>query len=113
VSVERREALLDEFERSGLSGAEFARLAGIKYPTFANWVQQRREARKAKGEMAQATRHPVPFVEALIDQTAGEKASGHGLTIELAGGVRIQVESPTQLRLAVELLRMLLGAGTR
>jgi hypothetical protein len=29
-----REALLAQFDRSGLSGAEFARLVGIKYPTF-------------------------------------------------------------------------------
>jgi len=34
---ERREHLLDEFERSGLSGKKFAALAGIKYPTFATW----------------------------------------------------------------------------
>ena len=45
VSGERREALLDEFERSGASGARFARLAGIKYATFANWVQKRRKQR--------------------------------------------------------------------
>jgi hypothetical protein len=38
VPKERREALLDEFERSGLSGVKFAQLAGVKYPTFAYWV---------------------------------------------------------------------------
>jgi hypothetical protein len=47
VPKERREALLDEFERSGLSGVKFAQLAGIKYPTFASWVTKRREARRA------------------------------------------------------------------
>ena len=31
----RREQLLDEFERSGLTGLKFAELAGIKYQTFA------------------------------------------------------------------------------
>jgi DNA-binding transcriptional regulator/RsmH inhibitor MraZ len=36
VPAERREALLDEFEKSGMSGAKFARLAGIHYATFAN-----------------------------------------------------------------------------
>jgi hypothetical protein len=41
---EKREALLDEFERSSLKGAAFARAAGIRYPTFAYWVQQRRHA---------------------------------------------------------------------
>jgi hypothetical protein len=34
----RREHLLDEYEHSGLSGATFAALAGIKYSTFAAWV---------------------------------------------------------------------------
>ena len=45
VPRERREALLAEFERSGLSGVKFAALAGIKYATFAAWVQQRRQQR--------------------------------------------------------------------
>ena len=31
----RREALLDEFERSGLSGPKFAALVGVKYQTLA------------------------------------------------------------------------------
>ena len=43
VPVERREALLDEFEKSGMSGAKFARLAGIKYATFANWTHGAQE----------------------------------------------------------------------
>ena len=42
VSRARREALLDEFERSGASGAQFAAYVGVKYSTFAYWVSQRR-----------------------------------------------------------------------
>jgi transposase len=38
----QRDALLDEFERSGLKGAAFARMVGISYPTLANWIQKRR-----------------------------------------------------------------------
>jgi len=38
VPVDRQEALLDAFEKSGASGAKFARLAGLKYATFAGWV---------------------------------------------------------------------------
>lgn len=45
VVAARREALLDEFERSGSSAMRFARLAGLKYSTFANWVQARRRKR--------------------------------------------------------------------
>jgi hypothetical protein len=43
---ERREPLLDEFEKSGLSGAKFAALSGVKYQTFAAWATRRRQQRK-------------------------------------------------------------------
>ena len=56
VPVERREALLDEFERSGLSGLKFAQLTGVKYPTFALWVQKRWKAREMRGEDGMAGR---------------------------------------------------------
>jgi len=45
VQVERQQALLDEFEKSGAGGAKFARLAGIKYATFAGWLLKRRRQR--------------------------------------------------------------------
>ena len=35
MSADRRESLLDEFERSGLTAAKFSELAGINYQTFA------------------------------------------------------------------------------
>ena len=35
--IERRNELLAEFERSGLSGKKFAALVGVKYSTFVNW----------------------------------------------------------------------------
>jgi hypothetical protein len=43
--AERREQLLDEFERSGLSGCKYAELIGVKYSTFGTWAQKRRRAR--------------------------------------------------------------------
>ena len=43
LSPARAEALLDEFERSGLSGPKFAALVGIKYQTFAAWSARRRK----------------------------------------------------------------------
>lgn len=113
VPVERREALLDEFERSGLSGVKFARLAGVKYPTFALWVQKRRKARlsAAAGE---ATKRPVAFAEALVEgETGVVLGGGGGLVIELRGGAHIVVGSPVQLSLAAELLRMLGSSGSR
>lgn len=38
----RREQLLDEFERTGMSGVQFAAFIGVKYQTFATWAQLRR-----------------------------------------------------------------------
>lgn len=45
VTPAQREMILEEFERCGLKGLPFARLAGVNYGTFASWVQKRRRAR--------------------------------------------------------------------
>jgi DNA-binding transcriptional regulator YiaG len=37
----KREELLEEYERSGISGVQFAAYVGIKYSTLANWIQKR------------------------------------------------------------------------
>ena len=36
MPADRREAILDAFEQSGMSGQAFAKHAGLKYPTFAS-----------------------------------------------------------------------------
>jgi hypothetical protein len=48
----QREALLDAFECSGLSGIKFAALHGVKYPSFANWVQQSKRHRSMSAASA-------------------------------------------------------------
>ncbi len=37
--AEKREEILREFDSSGASRVEFARLIGVKYPTFAGWIR--------------------------------------------------------------------------
>jgi len=37
VTRERRESLLEEYDRSGMSGVRFAKYVGIKYTTLASW----------------------------------------------------------------------------
>jgi hypothetical protein len=110
VPVERREALLDEFERSGLSGAKFAQMAGVKYPTFALWVQKRRKARKLEGA---GEAQEVTFAEAVVDRSAGVVIGAAGLAIELPGGARMVILSPVQLQMAAELLRMMAASERR
>lgn len=90
----RRETLLVQFDRRGLSGAEFAKLTGIKYPTFAGWLHQRR--RKAgKG---------APRVQWLEASAPAESAPA--LRVELPGGAWMEVR-PGQLTAAAALLREL------
>jgi hypothetical protein len=40
---ENREALLAEYDRSGMSGAQFARFSGVRYATLMYWLQRRRK----------------------------------------------------------------------
>ena len=41
IPREKREELLDTFEASGMSGAQFAQHHGIYMQTFASWIQMR------------------------------------------------------------------------
>lgn len=119
VSAARRGALLDEFERSGASGAKFARLAGIKYATFANWVQKRRKQRVSVSTVVNASagvNDPVAntgavrLFEALVEggsRANQPSASSEGLLIELPGGSRMRIESPVQLEMAAELVALI------
>ena len=120
----RREALLDEFERSGLKGKRFARLAGIKYPTFAVWIQKRRRARGDYAAMAIASNAspstPTPartpralrLVEALAAPScavapADAHAAAAALEVLLPGGARLLVNHSAQVALAAQLLNSL------
>jgi hypothetical protein len=45
VGRAQREAILDAFEASGMTGSAFALHHGIKIQTFASWIQKRRHKR--------------------------------------------------------------------
>ena len=101
----RREALVEEFEKSGVSARKFAALVGVNYQTFASWVQG---WRKTRGQHLAAG--PVRLWEAVVEGGAGEPreaAGAPGLWIELPGGSRMSVASPVQLPMAAELVSLL------
>lgn len=113
VSRERREALLAEYAGSGLSAAAFARLAGVKYATFANWVLKRRRG----GGLGEAvkTGGSVQLLEAVVEAAPARCSVGRrhgGLWVELPGGCGLEVETPVQLALAAELIK-LVAKGSR
>lgn len=66
--ADRRQQLLEEFERSGLSAARFAALAGIKYTTFAAWRQRQRKqkAPDAHSQPQEKPVHSLRWLEAVL-----------------------------------------------
>ena len=104
---ERREKLLDEFERSGLSGAKFAALVGIKYQTFAAWAAQRRKQRGLTHAPIKAA-DPVRWLEAVVSD-AKSPASGPGAPVKLRlpTGIWIEVGELSQVSLAAALAQAL------
>ena len=106
----RREQLLDEFERSGLPGLKFAELAGIKYQTFATWVQKRRRQRGdyAAGQIT-AAKKSVRWLEAVLAPPPGSvvKTGGLTLVLHLPGGVRVEMSDMKQVEMAAALVRAL------
>jgi hypothetical protein len=103
----RRESLLDKYERSGLSGAKFAALTGIKYSTFATWAQRRRKQQRSAPITAKP-RPSVQWLEAVVDQAQscdGQKAAG--LRLQLPGGVEMAIADEKQAALAAILIRAL------
>lgn len=104
-TAEQRAAILVEFDRSGLSGPQFARVSGISYQTLATWLKKRRERTlvpvgRPNGGMPLF----VPVVGASLPGSAA------GLELTLPGGASAMIESPHQAQLAAVLVRELNGA---
>ena len=105
---ERREMLLAEFDRSGVSGARFARMAGINYQTFCGWrhVRRRESARKPSSKQP----NHVKWLEATVTSPA-LPVPAEPLRVQLPGGAWMDLASPEQLRTAAQLLRELSAKG--
>jgi transposase len=103
---EQRERILDEYERSGLSGPKFAALCGVKYQTFATWLVRRKRQRDAhpKRRPVRKAANQVRWLEASLQPTA---AFTHGLLLELPGGVRAHLSNEQHIALAAALVRAL------
>jgi hypothetical protein len=107
TSGQRRQELLDEFERSGLSGSKFAALVGVKYSTFAAWAAKRKRAGQGEAAVVDGAAK-VRWLEAVIDQAqASHGKSSGGLTVHFAGGARVEIANAQQAGLAAGLLRAL------
>ena len=112
---ERREAILKEFDQSAMSGQKFAKWAGIKYTTFANWLQQRRKQRQAQVPSGTEAVDEVRWVEAVVGKRPRRKAEAKpttvGLIVHGPRAVRIEIHEEKQVDWAAKLLRHLGVSG--
>ena len=107
----QREAVLDEFERSGMPASKFAERIGVKYSTFAWWAHQRRKLRGC-GEAVQERRAEpaaLKWVEAVAED-AKPSSAVRALVVHLPCGARMEISDGSQAAIAAKLLRAL-GAG--
>jgi transposase-like protein len=97
TSKAQRRVILAQFENSGMSAAEFARRTGLKYSTFALWVQRYRRTKRPE------RKSPVRLLEAVVTPTS----LGSALQVQLPGGARLEIREAAQVPLVAALLRAL------
>jgi hypothetical protein len=98
---------LEEFDRSGLSGRQFAELTGLKYQTFATWLQKRRRQGRPSGKPADTVR----WLEAVVEQAQRPGSQNPAVVVlQFPGGVRVEVADERQAALASALVRALAKA---
>lgn len=102
----RRVEILAEFERSGLSGARFARLHGINYQTLMGWARKLRQPGRPEQP------DPVGRLAARLGLREVSVGCPGSLEVEIAGGIRMRIQSLEQAELAARLIRHL-QAGER
>ena len=99
---EKREQILDEYERSGMSGAAFAALVGVKYSTLAWWIQRRRKNGVAASLATAAT---VRWVEAVPAHEVTTPPTSGTLRVQIGAAVWLEVSNVEQASWAGQMLR--------
>ena len=107
VSRERREVLLAQFDKSGMTGKRFAAFAGINYQTLCGWLQKRRKAAVGKG-LAVTEPRSLQWVEAVAEGESPRAPKPGVLVVHLSGGARMEISDPMSAALAAEMLRSLM-----
>jgi transposase-like protein len=98
--------LVEEYERSGMSGAAFAEHVGVKYTTLASWIQRKRNRAQSEQE-APGQNQPVQWVEAMVPASPSVEVRRTGLLLEFGGGARMEIADQKGAILAAEILRHL------
>jgi hypothetical protein len=113
TTPEHRVALVRAFEGSAMSGPEFCAYHGIKYQTFATWIQKHRRATGAYPSSTSGAQQCPPLLSLTLAEVEIPETpclpSAHpdGIGIRLPGGASLLLESANQLPLVTALLREL------
>jgi transposase-like protein len=100
---QRRDELLAEYGSSGMSQAAFARRAGVRYATFAHWVQRARREPRAKA--AHAPQGGAPrFAEVRLGADNAVMPAAAELSVTLPGGLIARGDNPAVLATLVRAL---------
>lgn len=110
-SLVQRLEVVEQYDRSGLSGPAFCQVAGINYQTFVGWRKEaRRQAAAQAGDSelqpAVEPSRAIALVEAVL-QAAPPARSQEGLQVHLPGGARLVITDAAQMPLAVQLIQAL------
>jgi hypothetical protein len=98
ASKEQRRVILSKFEQSGMSAALFARRTGLKYSTFAGWLQRYRRVKRP------ARKPALRLLEAVV---APATPAAEVLVVHLPGGARLELSEAGQIPLVAALVRAL------
>jgi len=101
----RWEALMSEYEGSGLTQAEFARRNGLVYTTFAHRVQRRRRDAKAGTPCAPRFVEVKPALPLVPPVAAPPTAAPVELSVTLPDGVVLRGAEPVALAALARALR--------
>jgi transposase-like protein len=93
-TAERRSELVQAYRQSGLTMVAFARREGVKYPTFAGWVNRSRRTRSGK-------RPAVRFSEVMLPLPVPPA----GLEVRLPDGTVLRGGTADELAALVRALR--------
>lgn len=93
----RREELVVAWRQSGLTQAAFARREGVRYPTFASWVQQARRS----GDRGQASAPKVRFAQVQVPAALSAPA----VEVRLVDGTVVRGASAQEVAAVVRALR--------
>jgi hypothetical protein len=112
IAKEHREALLDAFERAGISGKAFARHHGVNYQTFASWIQKRRKERGSYPGMGGGSTEPLKLTLAEVELPAPVPPCTHRRLQPLAeivvgDGLALRVHEGIAMAFVAELVKTL------